>query len=183
MNPAVTSKEEILAACRELIRAQGWQAVSIRTVAAACGVSVGSIYNYFGSKSRLTAAAVESVWGEIFRRTGPAPADTLACLTWLYERMAWGAREYPGFFSLHAGGFVQLDKEDGRQLMEQTWRHIRAALCQVLRQDPRVRPGAFDDRFTPEAFADLLFSQLLAALLRADYDPAALLETVRRTLY
>ena len=52
VNPVVTSKEEILAASRELIRSQGWQAVNIRSVAAACGVSVGSIYNYYGSKSR-----------------------------------------------------------------------------------------------------------------------------------
>ena len=183
MKPVVTSQEEILAVCRELIRAQGWQAVNIRTVAAACGVSVGPIYNYYGSKSRLTAAAVESVWGEIFRRDAPLPQDTLACLRLLYDRMAWGAAQYPGFFSLHALSFVQLDKEDGRRLMEKTWQHIRAALCGVLRRDPRVRPDAFDDRFTPEAFADLLFSQLLAALLRGDYAPDTLLETVRRTLY
>ena len=45
MNAAVTSKEEILKTSRELIRQQGWSSVSIRSVAAACGVSVGSIYN------------------------------------------------------------------------------------------------------------------------------------------
>ena len=50
MNAAVTSKEEILKTSRELIRQQGWSSVSIRSVAAACGVSVGSIYNYFDSK-------------------------------------------------------------------------------------------------------------------------------------
>ena len=40
MNTAVTSKEEILKTSRELIRQQGWSTVSIRAVAAACGVSV-----------------------------------------------------------------------------------------------------------------------------------------------
>lgn len=40
MNTVVTSKEEILKASRELIRQQGWSAVSIRSVAAACGVLV-----------------------------------------------------------------------------------------------------------------------------------------------
>lgn len=183
MNPVVTSKEEILAASRELIRTRGWQAVNIRAVAAACEVSVGSIYNYYDSKSSLTAATVESVWCEIFHRPSAEPADTLACLRWMYERMAWGAREYPGFFSLHAMGFVHLDKEDGRRLMEQTWQHIRVSLCGVLRRDRRVRPEAFNETFTPEAFADLLFSLLLAALLRGDYAPDTVLETVRRTLY
>ena len=51
MNTIVTSKEEILKTSREMIRQQGWSAISIRSVAAACGVSVGSIYNYFDSKS------------------------------------------------------------------------------------------------------------------------------------
>ena len=53
MNTIVTSKEEILKTSREMIRQQGWSAISIRSVAAACGVSVGSIYNYFDSKSDL----------------------------------------------------------------------------------------------------------------------------------
>lgn len=68
MNTIVTSKEEILQTSRELIRQQGWSAVSIRSVAAACGVSVGSIYNYFDSKADLVGATVESVWSEIFHR-------------------------------------------------------------------------------------------------------------------
>ena len=45
MNTVVTSKEEILKNSRVLIEQQGWSAVSIRSVAAACGVSVGSMYN------------------------------------------------------------------------------------------------------------------------------------------
>ena len=68
MNKIVTSKEEILKTSRELIQEQGWSAVNIRSVAAACGVSVGSIYNYFDSKATLVGAAVESVWFEIFHR-------------------------------------------------------------------------------------------------------------------
>ena len=65
MNTIVTSREEILKASRELIRQEGWSAISIRSVAAACGVSVGSIYNYFDSKTELVSATVESVWEKI----------------------------------------------------------------------------------------------------------------------
>ena len=66
MNTIVTSKEEILKISRDMIQQQGWSAVNIRSVAAACGVSVGSIYNYFDSKAELMGAVVESVWHEIF---------------------------------------------------------------------------------------------------------------------
>ncbi len=185
MNHVVTSKEEILKISRELIQQQGWSAVNIRSVAAACGVSVGSIYNYFDSKAALVAATIESVWWEIFRRPddGAVFQDTQACITWMYERMAYGRNQYPGFFTLHSLGFMQEDKADGKRRMQQTWQHILDGLCSVLQRDTKVRPDAFTEQFTAEKFAGVLFSLMLSALLREDYDPDAVLEIVRRILY
>lgn len=185
MNTAVTSKEEILKTSRELIRRQGWSAVSIRSVAAGCGVSIGSIYNYFDSKTDLIGATVESVWCEIFHRPEDDAVfqDVQACVAWMYQRMAYGCERYPGFFTLHSLGFLREDKTAGKQRMQQTWQHILAGLCSVLKQDVRIRPDAFTEQFTAEKFADVLFSQMLSALLRQDYDPSAVLEIVRRTLY
>lgn len=185
MNTVVTSKDEILKISRELIRQQGWSAVNIRSVASACGVSVGSIYNYFDSKSDLVSATVESVWCEIFHRPDDDAIfhDTLACIVWIYERMAYGCKQYPGFFTLHSLGFMREDKSDGKRRMQQTWQHILQGLCTVLNRDPNVRSDAFTDAFTPEKFADILFSLMLSALLRQDYDPSTVLELTRRTLY
>lgn len=185
MNTVVTSKEEILKISRELIRQKGWSAVNIRSVAAACGVSVGSIYNYFDSKAALVGATVESIWCEIFHRPeeGVVFQDTQACITWMYERMEYGYKQYPGFFTLHSLGFMQEEKADGKRRMQQTWKHILEGLCFVLKRDAKVRSDAFTDSFTAEKFSDVLFSLLLSALLRQDYDPGAVLEIVRRTLY
>lgn len=185
MNTVVTSKEEILKTSRELIRRQGWSAVNIRTVAAVCGVSVGSIYNYFDSKAALVSATVESVWREIFRRPedGTVFEDTQACIIWIYGQMENGCKEYPGFFTLHSLGFIQEEKAQGKEKMQQAWRHILDELCSVLKRDTRIRSDAFTGQFTAEQFADVLFSLMLSALLRQNYDPAAVLEILRRTLY
>lgn len=185
MNTIVTSKEEILKTSRALVRQQGWSAVNIRSVAAACGVSVGSIYNYFDSKADLVGAVVESVWREIFHRPEDSPVfqDTQACITWIYGRLASGCQQYPGFFTLHSLGFLQEEKADGKRRMQQTWQHIQEGLCSVLKQDAKIRSDAFTEQFTAERFAEVLFSLLLSALLRQDYDPTAVLEIVRRTLY
>lgn len=185
MNIVVTSKEEILKASRELVRQQGWSAVNIRTVAAACGVSVGSIYNYFDSKAELVGTVVESIWCEIFHRPEGETAfrDTQACICWIYERMADGCKQYPDFFALHSLGFMRENKLDGKRRMQQTWQHILDGLCTVLKRDVKIRANAFDERFTAEKFADILFSLMLSALLRQEYDPSAVLEIVRRTLY
>lgn len=185
MNNVVTSKEEILKISRELIQQQGWSAVNIRSVAAACGVSVGSIYNYFDSKAALVGNTVESVWREIFccPEDGTIFQDTRACITWMYERMEYGCQQYPDFFTFHSLGFMGEDKEEGKRRMQQVWQHILEKLCSVLKRDAKVRPDAFNGQFTAEKFADVLFSLMLSALLRQDYDPSAVLEIVRRTLY
>ena len=185
MNLVVTSKEDILKASRELIRQQGWSAINIRSVAAACGVSVGSIYNYFDSKAALVSVTVESVWGEIFRHPKDETVfqDTQACIGWIYGQMEYGNKQYPGFFTLHSLGFMSEDKVDGKLRMQQTWQHIRDKLNSVLKRDARIRADAFTEQFTVEKFADVLFSLILSALLRQDYDPNPVLEIVRRILY
>lgn len=185
MNTIVTSKEQILQTSRELIRQQGCSTVSIRSVAAACGVSVGSIYNYFDSKTELVGATVESVWCEIFHRPEDEAVfrNTEACIVWMYERMEYGCKQYPGFFTLHSLVFMREDKPDGKRRMQQTWKHILDGLCMVLKHDARIRPDAFTEQFTAEKVADVLFSLMLSALLRQDYDPTAILEIIRRTLY
>lgn len=185
MNTVVTSKEEILKISRELIRQKGWGAVNIRSVAAACGVSVGSIYNYFESKAELVGETVESIWCEIFRhpQQGMVFEDIQECIRWMYERMEYGCKAYPGFFTLHALGFMQEEKSDGKRRMQQTWKHILDGLCMVLKRDARIRPDAFTEQFTAQQFADILFSLMLSALMRKDYDPSTVLELIHRTLY
>ena len=69
MNHLATSKDDILAASRELIKDNGWTAVSIRAVASRCSVSAGTIYNYYESKSDLLGDTIESIWREIFFHT------------------------------------------------------------------------------------------------------------------
>ena len=185
MNPMATSKADILKTSRELIQQNGWAAVNIRAVAAACGVSVGCIYNYFGSKTELVRAAVESIWNDIFHHPEDEAVfqDTLSCIRWMYRQMEYGSQQYPGFFTHHALGFVQQDTADGKQQMRQTWQHILDALCTVLRNDTRIRADAFTAEFTVEKFAEMLFSLMLSALVRQDFDPSTVLEIVRRAVY
>ena len=180
-----TSKEEILKTSRVLIQQNGWEAVNIRAVAAACGVSVGCIYNYFGSKTELVSAAWKAS-GAISSPPGrpggvrgvPSPA-----LRWMYRQLEYGSAQYPGFFTHHALGFVRQDTADGKQQMRQTWQHILDALTMVLTRDKKIRPDAFTEEFTRQKFAGILFSLMLSAVVQQDFDPTAVLEIIRRTIY
>lgn len=185
MNKVVTSKEEILQTSRKLIQKKGWSAVSIRSVASACDVSVGSIYNYFDSKTDLVGATIESVWNEIFHTPEDDSVfqDIQSCVQWIYQRMAYGNEKYPGFFTLHSISYMKEDKSDGIHRMHHTWQHILDGICGVLKNDPKVRKDAFTDEFTAEKFSGILFSLILSALLKQDFDSSAVCEVVRRTVY
>lgn len=185
MNTVITSREAILEMSRQLVQRQGWAGISIRALAAACGVSVGSIYNYFDSKAALMAATVESIWQDIFHfPDGAAPGEGfLEFVRQLFVQLEQGAEKYPGFFTLHAMSFPGEDRPEGRQVMARSWEHIQKMLLAVLARDPNIRPNAFDGKLGREDFCGLVFSLLLSALLRQDYDSRAALEMIRRSIY
>ena len=128
---------------RELIKENGWTAVSIRAVASRCSVSAGTIYNYYESKAALLGDTIESVWHEIFFQPQDEQVfqDVTACISWIYERLEYGNRQFPGFFSLHSLGFMKEEKTDGKKRMIRTWGHILNGLCEVLKNDLKIRPG------------------------------------------
>jgi len=78
---------------------------------------------------------------------------------------------------------VAQDTADGKQQMQRAWRHILEALCVVLQNDTKIRADAFTEEFTVEKFAEILFSLMLSALVRQDFDPSTVLEIVRRAIY
>ncbi|WP_312373110.1 TetR/AcrR family transcriptional regulator [Lachnoclostridium sp.] len=185
MNNIVTSKEMILFESRKIVMERGISAINMRTVANACGVAVGSIYNYFPSKTELITATVEDVWKDIFHMSG----DTFEflnfkdCLLWLFESINKGCKKYPGFFNLHSMSFASEDKVKGRQMMEHYFGHIKQSLLYVLEHDTNVRSNAFNDILTADEFVNLIFTTFTSMLLQRQEHCKALLEMVSRCIY
>ena len=58
----VNIKETLLAEAKRQVMEQGYSAMTIRSVASACGVGVGTVYNYFSSKDMLVASFMLEDW-------------------------------------------------------------------------------------------------------------------------
>jgi AcrR family transcriptional regulator len=62
-------RARILAAVRELVAERDWREVTVRDLARRCRVSVPTLYNQFGGKDGLLAAAALGHFGELLART------------------------------------------------------------------------------------------------------------------
>lgn len=185
MNTVVTSREEILKEARNLVRKKGTGSVNIRTLASRCSVSVGTVYNYFSSKSELTLAVVESIWSDIFHEEDVCQPSSgiVSLIEGIYSRLEKGSEKYPGFFTLHSLSFIGEEKDDAAHMMKRIQSHIKESIKAALEGDEKIREGAFTDSLTTDEFASVLFAVMLSDMTRAHYNPGSVIEIIRRTLY
>ena len=61
-------KEDILLVTRQLLKDTGYSSLSIRQIAAKCGVASGTVYNYYSSKNEIIAEILNIEWNLMLRR-------------------------------------------------------------------------------------------------------------------
>lgn len=154
MNHRVSSEEVILEKTMEIAMREGVDKISIRKVAAACGIAVGSVYNYYANKEALVVAAAEQFWTSILQDQEkvfrPGMSFTLfleAYYGFLYGRLATYDRSW-------------LMEIAGRQPEKQ----VVAMLQQVLDSDSRVNPSIWNMELNESAFCRYVFTNLMALL-------------------
>lgn len=185
MNTVITSREAILEVSKSIAATEGLNGINMRTVAAGCGVAVGSVYNYFPSKSELLSATVEDIWKDIFHYADGSGSFIrfTEAVSWLFSRIRDGTKEYPAFFVAHAQAFDSAARDKGRQAMSSYLTHRKHSLLDTLRQDPAVRADVFSELLTAEQFVDFVFSNILLLLSQHQTSCQTLLEVIRRILY
>ena len=94
--------------------------------------------------------------------------DTQACIAWMYGRMEYGCRKYPGFFMLHSLGFMQEDKFDGKRRMQQTYLFLKSFDGKAFAIMAVMMTGGIGLRasgLAPERFIAVFYTGLGASLL------------------
>ncbi|HWJ65323.1 MAG TPA: TetR/AcrR family transcriptional regulator [Nocardioides sp.] len=69
--------ERIVAAGRQVLVADGYDAFSTNRVAAAAGVSPGSLYQYFPDKASILEVVIDRYWAEVADRVAASLADRI----------------------------------------------------------------------------------------------------------
>ena len=79
--------------------------------------------------------------------------------------------------------FVDKEKAAGKQVMQQSWNHIKQAMYFTLQKDANVWQDAFNDTFTAQKFIDVVFELLLVQIQKENNDNSIILEIIKRSIY
>ena len=210
INKVVTSKEEILKACREIVSEEGISAISMRAVAQRCHIALGSLYYYFSGKDELILKTIESVWQDIFHMDaqgrevqdepdlqsrgaqdepdlkGRPCRQTMSfpeTVKWIFESVRRGAEEYPNFFTTHSLSFADSGKSQAKNTMDAYLGHMKSGMAEALKSDKAVRKDVFSEAFPENEFLDFVLASIIVLLLQRKEDCRVLLQMVRKTIY
>jgi AcrR family transcriptional regulator len=168
------TRREIVTTATRLFAAEGYAAVSIEAVLAACGVSRGALYHHFASKEALFEAVFETLEIWIAEKVVLASAGAGGAAATLRA----GCEAFLDLTEVPA--VRQIVLTDGPAVLGwQKWREIDArhgfgllktSLARANR--PGALPAELEDNFAHMLMASL--SELALLIARADDRPAAL---------
>ncbi len=182
----ITSRDELLETAYRIAGEHGLAALSVRGLADACGVSVGTVYKHFPSKADLSVAATELFFRRAFydgfchivpeesflaycRRLNAAAADVLERFrsTWL-----------KGAAALPQAEVRAAQAREGAQL-----EHILHGLEEVFDRDPLICRHSLPDGINGSAVCRLVLNTMLDDLRRNTAETPTLLWAFEQALY
>lgn len=95
-------RERLLAEAKRQVSESGYSAMTIRSVATACGVGTGTVYNYFPSKDMLVASFMLEDWMECIQAISGGTAhatDVKEALYCMYQELLKYKEKYTNLFA------------------------------------------------------------------------------------
>ena len=141
-------KDRLIAEVSRQLEESGYSAVTIRSVAKACGVGVGTVYNYFPSKEALIATHLLEDWKicvDTITQASHRAAQPQPVVECIYQQLVWFTQRHQVVFQdkTAAAGFAgSFSQYHGR---------LRSQLADPLRKFCR-------DDFTAQFVAESLLT-------------------------
>lgn len=191
-NKAVISKELILEASYKLVLESGPANLSIRSVAKACGVSVGSIYNYYPTKAMLVADAVGMFWQTSLSKEMFVASSGEDFITFCERLMHDLEHTIEAFRKSWLNELAALDPESRKEVRMRenaAFAHIKRGLTVAIEHDEYINLDALSScgiqqgNNPAELLATLVWDVMVASLQNNDAAYRPLFALMRATLY
>ena len=160
-------REQLLSEAKRQIEENGYAKTTIRSVAGACGLGVGTVYNYFASKDMLIATFMLEDWQEcLFQMKCISTSDPLAFLEGIHHTLTeYIERHHSLFADKDAAKTFASAFSNRHQLLRQ---QLATVLYPVCASHPQVEPTFLADYLAESlltwSVAETDFSQLAPIL-------------------
>ena len=159
-------REKLLTEAKKQVTEFGYSAMTIRSVASACGVGVGTVYNYFPSKDMLIATFMLEDWmiGIQMISDGMKEADNVKeALYCMYRELLKYKEKYIGLFS----------DENAEASYVVSWMQRHQMLCEQL-AEPIKEWTCKQDKVDEIFLAEFIAESMLSLTMRGkDFDAVA----------
>lgn len=186
---ASINRDTILDEAYHQAKREGIASLSIRGIAAECGVAVGSIYNHFPDKASLVTEVIARFWEQTARG-----AEGRACFQYrpgqnlvaFCKQVASGLEgalaQFRSDWLAEVSSLDARTLQRGRAAEKECFRHIEQGFQVAIANDPSIDPRAIDE-IGAEALAHFIWANMLQSLKDGDHECAALTAILRRALY
>lgn len=184
MKPSI-SREELLARAYETADKYGLASLSVRGLATECDVSVGTIYNYFSSKTELTTATAELYFKRAFFEEFCHPSDDERFLDYcvrMFESMVKTLEHFRIHWLKGADSLPAAEKAAAHLREEKSFSHIRSGLITIFENDAAIRPDR-PECLSAEAVSEFTLRNVLAELKSEKPDCSVLFTMLDEALY
>lgn len=164
-------REKLLEEAKRQVEEMGYSAMTIRSVATACGVGVGTVYNYFPSKDMLVANFMLEDWmmclGHIQEKC-TEESDAKEVLHRIYVELLEFRKKYTGLFSdENALGSYSASFPKRHQLLRaQLSAHILILTRKQTKADPEFLADFIAEAMLTWTMADYEFEQIAEVVLQ-----------------
>lgn len=183
MNHRVSSREDILIISKNIAATEGLKNINMRYVSEKANVALGSIYNYFSSKTDLVISTIQIIAEEVFSINEVYSSSFPEFISEYYSSTREKGEKYPGLLSLHSLAFSKESIDDGKMAMKSYFEKIKNILLTKLNEDPNVNPNKFNNHLSKELFIDYLFDIFTSLLLKQNIEKETLKKLVANMVY
>ncbi len=93
------ARERLLQEAKKLLEQEGYEKLTMRSVANACGLGIGTAYNYFPSKNVLVASFMLEDWRQTLEKMQTCAYTDIRRLQFIYECLEEFIAAHKGLFS------------------------------------------------------------------------------------
>lgn len=148
---------KILEEAKKQVFEKGYQHMTIRSVALACGIGVGTIYNYYASKEALIAAFILADWVPLYeelRRKCNACGSLIQACQIIYEGLLCFQDDYKVLFDHTEAIKTASEKMPTQHPMLR--KQLAGLLLKTSNQVSKYKEQ--DKEFLPEFISEILLS-------------------------